>query len=62
VASRNVGALDSAEKYFRQALALDPSSSVVINNLLVLYYDRGRLEDAIPLLQELYPKVGDGMR
>jgi len=51
LAYANAGALDSSERSFQEALAVDPSSFETIYNLVVLYSGQRRLEDAIRLLQ-----------
>lgn len=55
------GAPAAAERHLREALALNPAGLEAINNLAVLYHSKGRLGQAIELLQgarRLEPDAG----
>ncbi|TAL02466.1 MAG: tetratricopeptide repeat protein [Rhodospirillaceae bacterium] len=41
------GRLDEAEKFYRKAMAINPSNGLLHSNLGVLYYAQGRIDDAI---------------
>ncbi len=43
---RGVGQDTAAEAMYRNALALNPDSPTAMNNLAVLYYDRGEIEES----------------
>ena len=44
---RGAGQDDAAEAMYHRALALNPDSPTAMNNLAVLYYDRGELEESL---------------
>lgn len=44
------GDLDTAERLYREALAVSPESPVPLHYLGVILYQRGRLDEALPLL------------
>ena len=62
IAAHQRGDLDGAERGYRDALALAPAHPMATHYLGVVLYQRGRIDDALPLLQAAVDRSAAGSR